>query len=137
MLYVVRIRKWGIIMKRAKTNAFTLIELLAVTVVIAVFTCVSLPMILQILKQSKHDTFQNEMYAIFDAATYYYMTQEVSTTENTRISISKLDLENQTLIGSVVINKKNQIVLENVSDGKYCANGTKYNLKIIEGNCEN
>lgn len=69
MLYVVRIRKWGIVMKRAQTNAFTLIELLAVTVVIAVFTCVSLPMILQILKQSKHDTFQNEMYAIFDAAT--------------------------------------------------------------------
>ena len=53
---------------RKKRNAFTLIELLAVIVILAVILVIAIPRILDVIEESKKDSFKNSAQLIADSA---------------------------------------------------------------------
>ena len=83
---------------RKKKNAFTLIELLAVIVILAVILVISIPRILDVIEESKLDSFKSTAQIIADSAEKKYVTNklnnidEVITCENVT-KLSKEDYE--------------------------------------------
>ena len=83
---------------RKKRNAFTLIELLAVIVILAVILVISIPRILDVIDESKKDSFKSTAQLIADSAEKKYVTNklnnidEVITCENVT-KLSKEDYE--------------------------------------------
>ena len=83
---------------RKKRNAFTLIELLAVIVILAVILVISIPRILDVIDESKLDSFKSTAQLIADSAEKKYVENklnnidEVITCENVT-KLSKEDYE--------------------------------------------
>ena len=83
---------------RKKRNAFTLIELLAVIVILAVILVISIPRILDVIDESKKDSFITSAQIIADSAEKKYVENklnnidEVITCENVT-KLSKEDYE--------------------------------------------
>ena len=63
---------------RKKRNAFTLIELLAVIVILAVILVISIPRILDVIDESKLDSFKSTAQLIADSAEKKYVTNKLN-----------------------------------------------------------
>ena len=63
---------------RKKKNAFTLIELLAVIVILAVILVISIPRILDVIDESKLDSFKSTAQLIADSAEKKYVTNKLN-----------------------------------------------------------
>ena len=63
---------------RKKKNAFTLIELLAVIVILAVILVISIPRILDVIEESKVNTFKSTAQLIADSAEKKYVTNKLN-----------------------------------------------------------
>ena len=61
-----------------KKNAFTLIELLAVIVILAVILVISIPRILDVIEESKVNTFKSTAQLIADSAEKKYVTNKLN-----------------------------------------------------------
>ena len=70
-----QIAKWGGALKTRK--AFTLVELLAVIVILAIIALISTPIILGIIDKARRGAFEDSAYGIFDAGRQYYIEQMV------------------------------------------------------------
>ncbi|MDD3453816.1 MAG: prepilin-type N-terminal cleavage/methylation domain-containing protein, partial [Bacilli bacterium] len=55
-------------------KGFTLVELLAVIVILAVIALISVPIILGIIEKSKKGATEDSAYGILEAANLYYAT---------------------------------------------------------------
>ncbi len=55
-----------------KKKGFTLVELLAVIVILAIVLLIAVPMVMGIIENVKKDAFKNSAYGIIDAAEIYY-----------------------------------------------------------------
>lgn len=114
-------------------KGFTLMELLAVIILIAVITLITVPMIFTYIGSSKKKAFESGVQNVFDAVNAY-----ISTNENFKeinINDSKLNLKNSTYIsGYIYVNSEGTLIAENISDGKYCASGEKNDLNIESSN---
>ena len=58
-------------------KAFTLVELLAVIVILAIIALISTPIILGIIDKARRGAFEDSAYGIFDAGRQYYIKQMV------------------------------------------------------------
>ena len=78
-----------------KRNAFTLIELLAVIVILAVILVIAIPRILDVIEESKKDSFKNSAQLIADTAEKKYVTNKLNNIDEeiTCESVSKLNKE--------------------------------------------
>ena len=63
---------------RKKRNAFTLIELLAVIVILAVILVIAIPRILDVIEESKKDSFKTSAQLIADTAEKKYVTNKLN-----------------------------------------------------------
>ena len=63
---------------RKKRNAFTLIELLAVIVILAVILVIAIPRILDVIDESKKDSFKSTAQIIADSAEKKYVTNKLN-----------------------------------------------------------
>ena len=63
---------------RKKKNAFTLIELLAVIVILAVILVISIPRMLDVIEESKVNTFKSTAQLIADSAEKKYVTNKLN-----------------------------------------------------------
>lgn len=59
-------------------KGFTLVELLAVIVILAVILTIAVPNMFKIINKSKEDTYNNQVTMIIDAAKKYVVTEEVT-----------------------------------------------------------
>ena len=121
-------------------KGFTLIELLGTIIVLGVISLITIGVVTNSVKTSRKKAFQVNAINLLDA-TKEYVAKEMDNNDFPEDGIeatSKLILtkNNPFKAGIVRRNEEGQIELENVTDGKYCANGVKSNLKITEGNCE-
>jgi len=78
-----------------KRNAFTLIELLAVIVILAVILVIAIPRILDVIEESKKDSFKSTAQLIADTAEKKYVTNKLNNIDEeiTCESVSKLNKE--------------------------------------------
>ena len=54
-----------------KNKGFTLVELLAVIVILAVISLIATPMILGVVEEAKKSSFKDSVLSAFDAVEYY------------------------------------------------------------------
>ena len=116
-------------------KGFTLIELLAVIVILGIVTTITTIIIINVLTDSKQTAFENSVYAAMSA----YTNQESYDYFNDQgeVSVTTLQLDNNSFIsGTLNRNENNEVFVTNITDGNYCANGTRNNLTIVTGNCE-
>ena len=116
-------------MMKLKKNAFTLLELLAVIVVLAIIALIVSPFVSKAIRQAKKDSFKNSAYGIISAAELYYggkmVNQDFTTT---LISIQNKEISPQTFKykgskiekGYIEIDEKGKIKMYLWNEG-FCA----------------
>ena len=115
-------------------KGFTLVELLAVIVILGVLSLISIPMITNMIKDSRKGAFKASVQSVFRAYETYELTYPIK--EQEKLSILDLPLTHkERFLSGKVYRQEDVIQVENISNGVYCASGTLENLKMIEGNC--
>ena len=122
---------------KKNTNAFTLIELLAVIVILAVILVISIPRILDVIETSKKDSFKNSAQLIADSAEKKKVSDKLlgKDEEITCKDVAKINDEDY---ASCIItfdsegNAKVSITGKGKFDGLKITNGTKENAEVKE-----
>ena len=120
-----------------KRNAFTLIELLAVIVILAVILVIAIPRILDVIEESKKDSFKNSAQLIADTAEKKKVSDKLlgKDEEITCKDVAKINDEDY---ASCKIsfdsegNAKVSITGKGKFDGLKITNGTKENAEVKE-----
>ena len=122
---------------KKNTNAFTLIELLAVIVILAVILVIAIPRILDVIETSKKDSFKNAVQLIADSAEKKKVSDKLlgKDEEITCKGVAKINDEDYK---SCIIsfdsegNAKVSITGKGKFDGLKITNGTKENAEVKE-----
>lgn len=126
---------------KKKINAFSLVELLAVIIVLGIIASIIIPSTLKTLDKSKKDSFESSVVGLIKAATNYMAESDfedwTSGLTITNIQTNNLfETKNVDIFTSgILYNNNGTITAYNVTDGNYCANGKKNSLTITKGNC--
>lgn len=124
-----------------KRNGFSLVELLAVIILLGIISLIIVPSALKTLENSKKEAFENSVVGLITSATNYVGESDfVEWPSGLTISYIKTNnlfevknIENFT--SGTLYNSYGTITVQNVTDGNYCANGKKNSLTITKGNC--
>lgn len=108
-----------------KRKGFTLVELLAVIIVLATIAVIIVPNVIVVVQRSEKDSFEKSAYGILTAAKEYYQEQESKEdfTGRTFDFKESTDLEfegKKPTGGTVTINAEGNVEIY-VTDNKYCA----------------
>ena len=115
-------------------KGFTLMELLAVIVILAVLALITTPIILSLINETKINAFKDSLSMAIRSSDLYTELNNVDLTEG--ISVTDLDLSHSDLkYGTIILNNK-QLEAINVSNGDYCANGNLGALVVYKGECD-
>jgi len=132
-----------------KKKGFTLIELLAVIVILAIIALIVTPVISRIIEKTKKEAFRQSVVGVIQSGEYYISKYLI---ENNGADITypipfvcdgtSCSHESDVLTfngatpkgGRVIVESRKEVVAEYITDGKYCASGTKWNLQVAT-NC--
>lgn len=125
---------------KKKKKGFTLVELLAVFVILAIIAGIVISSMDNVKENVTVNVYKQSVKSAINAAQNYYSENGDSPTLKGGISIFSDDLsienKNKYKSGSIVYNDSTgKLEAKNISDGSYCANGPVDNLTIIEGDC--
>ena len=122
--------------KQFKMIGFTLVELLAVIVILSVIAFITTPVILSQIEQSRKAGFINSAKNVLDAADIYASNDNTLSQDGTDIKL--LGIKNKESVSGLVFQNKNaDYVLKDFTNGSYCASGTRNNLVVRKGDCTN
>jgi len=117
-------------------KAFTLIELIAVIIILAVIALISTPIVLNVIEKTRREAYKNSSLNVFKGAELYQAKNNFLTIPKDGLGVSELELENNNFIsGKIIKNDKNELEIVDLSDGVYCAKGVKNDIKIVKGSC--
>ncbi len=115
---------------------FTLVELLAVFIILAIIASIVIFSINSIKKNYSKSIYIESVKNLITATSQYYGNNNYSNfpSEGMNISDLEIDNKNQFIIGKIKLVDDHFTVI-NVSNGDYCANGKIDNLTITDGDC--
>ena len=120
-------------------KGFTLVELLAVILLLGIIGTIIVINYNRYMEASRISAFKDSMYSLIEQLEEYQLdNRKLDLSSEQQIPFADLELDNKkSLSGSFKI-QDNYVVLVNVTDGKYCANGNKNTLSsfIREGKCK-
>ena len=118
-----------------RRKGFTLVELLAVIVILVVIGIVTVPIVLNYIERSRINSYKISVNEAIEAAKEYVAkTEENYDFPEGGIEVSQVDLklEKEKFISGVIKrNEEGVIVAEKIYNGEYCASGNK-NYIIVE-----
>ena len=118
-----------------KRRAFTLVELLAVIVILAVIALIATPMIMDVIEKSRIGAFKDSVLNAFHQVDYYLIENQLGEIPEEGLDVTKIGLQkSQFKYGEFYQRKEVEVV--NISDGKYCAIGGMENLQVFKGECD-
>lgn len=124
-----------------KEKGFTLIELLGVIIILGAISLIVVPQILSIIEKSNKSTFEESVRSVIRTAENEYTLQgfENWPEEGIDITSSNLDIKqiNTFISGTIIKDSNNKVSVSNLTNGKYCANGTKSSLVVEKNTNEN
>ena len=122
-----------------KNKGFTLVELLGVIILLGVIAVIITPNILKLEKKSEKELFEDSVNASIRGAQIYYANNDFINYPTNGIAANSEELNvknNEDLTsGSIKLVNDEYFYADNVSNGKYCANGVRNDLSIDEGKC--
>lgn len=80
---------------KLNSNAFTLIELLAIIVILAIIAVITVPIILNIIENSREGASVDSAYGYKDSVQQYYLSQSVGSTTNEVLTIDTVKTVSQ------------------------------------------
>lgn len=121
-------------------KGFTLVELLAVFIILAIIAGIAIGSMNNVKENVTVNVYKESVKNAINAAQNYYSENGDSSSLKSGISIFSKDLsienKDQYKSGIIVYNDSTgKLEAKNISDGSYCANGPIDNLKIVEGAC--
>ena len=131
-----------------KKKGFTLIELLAVIVILAIIALILVPKISDLIFNVRRQAFRGTVNGIIDSADGYKtefsfnhitgdmnypVTFECDGTACKNSSNETLHFKGKAPTSGKVIINKDGILAENLTDGTFCGNGYKWDLRITVG----
>ena len=126
-----------------KKNGFTLVELLAVIVILAIILVIAVPQIMNTIKDARKGSFESSAKLIASNAETYWLTKqtlgETSITAPACTSIATLGADYGTCTITFDSNGKATVNLAGADDGKFdgCSitGATKDSASATGGNC--
>ena len=119
-------------------KGFTLVELLAVIVILGIISMVTYSIVSGNIKTTKKKSFEVSVQNLMESSREYvtkYMEDYDFPEGGLSATDPNLGITNNPFVSGIILrNEKDQIELVNVNDETYCANGTKNDLKISEVN---
>ena len=120
-----------------KKKGFTLVELLAVIVILAVIALIATPTILGVIDKAKRSSLQDSGYGLVEAANLYYAQYSNGKTVRFDIEDNQIITETENTLnykgtiknGTVLINKKGQVTVC-INDGKHAAYKNYQDTKV-------
>ena len=120
-----------------KKKGFTLVEVLAVIIVMSMIALITVPAVLHSIEKAKREAFEDSVYQAFSEVQYYLVKNNLDKIPEEGIDVTKLDLKNNSFVSGVLtVGKTGNIKANNISDGVYCAIGEKDSLKVYNGVCD-
>ena len=121
-------------------KGFTLVELLAVIIILAIISLITYAVVQKNIDVTKRSSFETSVKNIIEAAKEYVVTNY----ENNDFPEGGIDITNDELdiknsefkFGVIQKDENGQIIVVNLTDGNFCANGPKNNLVIEDGACD-
>ena len=118
-------------------KGFTLVELLAVIILIGVVIGIAVPTYASYTRKIREDSYRETLIGLIRSIELYVAEKPNSNfTTDTPISSLSLDAANINTIKSGSFNiSSGEITLVDVTNGEHCGNGQKKNLTITVGDC--
>ena len=116
-------------------KGFTLVELLATILILGIITTIAIYNIKKQTEFAKEEALKESAKEIIKAADNYYADLGYVNFPTNGISIKNLDLKSTGFKSGKVKLINNEYVVVDLTDGKYCINGTKDNLELVKGRC--
>ena len=131
-----------------KKKGFTLVELLAVIVILAIIALIATPLILNVIENSKKGAFKTSVIGIMESAELYKVLNPNDSTADSDIIFrcngtsckngdKELSIKGSIPVAGTVTISKDGISVTDITDLKYIANGTKEELTIIKASDRN
>lgn len=116
-------------------KGFTLVELLAVIVILAVILTIAVPNMVKIINKSKEDTYNNQVTMIKNAADKYLLiTENITWTTNTT-TITVANLVSAGILDANPINPKtNKGMCGTITVTRTAEDGT-YSFAYVDAEC--
>ncbi len=114
-------------------TGFTLVELMAVIIIIGVVLLIVIPNVSGVLKRAEQKTFASSAKGIIRAANDYFTDDGFTATEGSCIDANSgtIDFDKDYQItGGEICYVEGQTYLKRVTNGKYCATGNSNNLTV-------
>lgn len=119
-----------------KNKGFTLVELLAVFVILAIIASIAIFSVINIKKASAKSIYIESIKNLITSTSQYYGENNYTDfpSEGMAVKDLKVDNKNQFTSGIVKLVNNDFIVID-ISNGEYCANGKIDSLTITDGDC--
>ena len=122
-------------------KGFTLVEVLAVIILLGLIAAILIPNYNKTIEKSKKNSFKESLNGLVRTIENYVANNPNEIVqykqEYTNIFSIELDADNinQLESGYFIIDDNNQVELLNVYNGRYCGSGKKNEFTIIKGEC--
>ena len=119
-----------------KNKGFTLVELLAVFVILAIIAGIAVFSIISIKKEFTKSVYIESVKNLITSTNQYYGENNYTNFSSDGMDIKDLKVDNKKQFISGVIKLVNDdFIVVDVSNGEYCANGKIDSLIITDGDC--
>ena len=118
-------------MKKINKKGITLVELLAMLVIIIFIFLIVSPKIMKIIYKSKKNAFLETAEEIVNTSEHYWLNSERVIKDGEEIDVQQLELENKKKLTGKIIRKGGSFYLNQLSNGTYCISGTIGNFTDI------
>ncbi len=122
-----------------KNKGFTLVEVLAVIILLGLIAAIIIPNYNKSIENSKKKAFEESLNGLVRTIENYVANNSNGSSYTTvYTNINSIDLQadnlNQIESGQFIITN-GTIILRNVYNGRYCGNGSKNSFTIVKGTC--
>jgi len=116
-------------------KGYTLVELLAVIVIISLIGIITVPIATSYIEKSRVESYRISVENVIEVAKEYVAKEEENHDfPETGISVKKIEekIDGKIISGRVKRNEEGVIVAENIYNGSYCASGSKNSLVVTK-----
>lgn len=119
-----------------KRKGFTLVELLAVIVILGVIALITVPLTGQVMLNARRKAIENSAEALLRETSLQEAMNKIGDNVDISITDSRLNISDNPFISGIIRrNDDGDLELENATDGEFCVNGTSGHLIIEDGAC--
>ncbi len=122
-------------------KGFTLIELLAVILILGIVALIAIPTVSHVVDEARFSAFRSSVIQILKTAEEEYNIKQIKGETISELNFTfdndkgGLNYKGNDLKSGDIIVDEETVYAVDITDGKFCANGTPENIDIRKGNC--